>query len=168
MIEYRMAMMKHRISLWASSSCLLLLSGLGCSLVVDTSLPASCSESSECAPAGECIDGTCSFALAAACTTNTECRQTEAGEYCVNGRCIEDPVTDACSEVWPEGALSRDNNKLLIGFVGDISEQNGPNPYGKPPLEGVRLALEEIQNTNNGLPGVAGGTQRSVALLACK
>lgn len=161
-------MMKHRISLWAFGASLGLLSSTACSLVVDTSVPAACGAEGECA-GGECVDGACmSSALRPACATNTECRRAAAGEYCVNGRCIEDPVTDACSEVWPEGALSRDNDKLLIGFIGDISEQNGPNPYGKPPLEGVRLALEEIQNTNNGLPGVAGGTQRSLALLACK
>ncbi len=160
--------MKTRISVWAGCAGLVLLASAGCSLVVDTSVPSSCSEASECAEGSECVNGSCVSPLRPACTTNTECRRAEVGEYCVNGGCIGDPVTDSCSDVWPEGALNRDTNKLLIGFIGDISEQNGPNPYGKPPLEGVRLALEEIQNENNGIPGVNGGTQRSLALLACK
>lgn len=158
-------MMMCRISVWAS---LALAASSGCSLVVDTSVPEPCRDESQCTAGGQCINGSCVARLRAACNTNTECRDAAAGEYCVNGGCIADPVTDSCSEVWPAGALNRDSDKILIGFIGDISEESGPNPYGKPPLEGVRLAFEEIQNANNGIPGVGGGAQRSIALLACK
>jgi branched-chain amino acid transport system substrate-binding protein len=154
----------------AAGAGVALLSGFGCSLVVDSSLPAACGADSDCAPGGACVGQVCTFAPAPACNSNTEC-VAAGSEYCVNGQCIANPVNADCSEVVPRNALSRDSNKLLLGFIGDIGSVAGgtdPDAYGTPPLEGVQLALEEIQ-INGGLPALAGGTlRRPLAMLVCK
>jgi ABC-type branched-subunit amino acid transport system substrate-binding protein len=158
--------------LWrgAASAGVVLFSSFGCSVVVDPSLPSACGADSDCAPGGACVREVCTFGLAPACNSNTEC-QAAGSEFCVNGQCIANPVNDDCSEIWPQGALTRNTNKLLIGFIGatgPAGQGNDPEAYGTPPLEGLRVALEEIQNSNIGLPGVDGGMRRTLAMLACK
>jgi ABC-type branched-subunit amino acid transport system substrate-binding protein len=147
-----------------------LLAGMGCSLVVDTSVPSACITGEECGAGGVCrADGTCGLALTPSCTDNTQCRQEQRGDYCVNAVCIPNPITEACPEVYPRNALEIDDNKLLFGFIGavDFAAGQADTSYGRPPLEGVMYALEEFDSGGGGIPGVGTGQRRNLAVLAC-
>src|SRR4051812_1881347 len=131
---------------------------LGCDLVVDTSTRAG------------------PLALQdEVCSSNSDCRTESVDRYCANGRCIDDPISTECPEIWPRGALQQNGgNKLLIGFLGALGSgvpaaDAGPAPagYGRPPLEGVKLALSEIESNNSGLPGAQSEGQRHLAMLIC-
>ncbi|HTV17827.1 MAG TPA: hypothetical protein VMG12_04130, partial [Polyangiaceae bacterium] len=148
-----------------------LLGGLSCSLVVDTSIPSSCVTGEACGSGGVCrADGTCNLAPEASCETNTECRGAQVGDYCVNGSCIANPIDDDCPEVYPPNALEIDGNKLLFGFIGALDFQAGgaDTSYGRPPLEGLQFALEEIGTGGVGIPGVGAEQGRNLSVLACR
>jgi branched-chain amino acid transport system substrate-binding protein len=152
--------------------CVVALLGVpGCSLVVDTSIPSSCVTGEACGEGGVCrADGTCDLAPEASCVTNTECRQDQRGDYCVNGSCIADPISEDCPQIYPPNALDIDGYKLLFGFIGALDFEAGPadTSYGRPPLEGVQFALEEFGSGGAGIPGVGTQPQRNLSVLACR
>jgi len=148
-----------------------LLGSPACSLVVDTSVPDSCVVAGDpCGSAGICrADRTCDVAPEPSCTTNTECREEQRGDYCVNGACIPDPITDECQEIYPANALQTEGNKLMLGFIGAIDFALGAEDtsYGRPPLEGVQTALGEIAS-GVGIPGVGSEARRNLSILTCR
>ena len=101
-----------------------------------------------------------------ACTSTTECTE-RFGEpsACVNSECKK-LLTAECTEVWPAGALSKDN-VMLIGFVGALTGDFAS--YGTPTKEGAELALHEIEGRSGGLgpPTDSNIGQRHLAMLVC-
>lgn len=99
----------------------------------------------------------------APCVTNSECTS-RFGEpsLCVESACVKLLSTE-CTEVWPPNALSQDNT-MLIGYLGELTGLQ----YGGPPMEGMKLALSEIETNYNGFPGASlDSPRRHLAMLVC-
>ncbi|MCC6668261.1 MAG: ABC transporter substrate-binding protein [Polyangiaceae bacterium] len=140
-----------------------------CNLVVDTDV-AQCETTADCAAKGpEFADAVCSekVCVLGDCTTNAECSARFGGEPAIcrrPGRICVQLTTPECTEVVPAEALAEDQT-VVLGFIGPLSGTDVQS--GKPPWEGVKLALNELEQTAVGLP-VKGTTQRRrLAVLAC-
>lgn len=140
-----------------------------CNLVVDTDV-AQCETTADCVAKGpEFADAVCSekACVLGDCTTNAECSARFGGEPAIcrrPGRICVQLTTPECTEVVPADALAEDQT-VVLGFIGPLS---GPDVQsGAPAWEGVKLALNELEQTAVGLPVKGTTERRRLAVLAC-
>ncbi len=100
-----------------------------------------------------------------ACTTANECIDAANGApaACIDNVCVT-LTSEHCQVVVPEDAIGNDN-AIFIGWMGPLTGDF--ESIGVPIQQAVQLALEEIEQFSNGLPGGAGGARRKLAMIAC-
>lgn len=140
-----------------------------CNLVVQTEVT-QCNTTADCAAKGPefadsvCTDHVCTLGD---CKTNQECMARFGGAPAIcrrPGRICVQLTTPECAEVFPADALAEDQT-VVLGFVGPLT---GPDvSSGTPPWKGVRLALNELDQTAVGLPVKDSVERRRLAVVAC-
>jgi len=175
----------------------LLLGGLAssCSLLVDSN-SVQCESDAECTDRGASFAGTvcqenaCVAAKVVPCETDEDCTGDmvcredvcvqEGGQTCTTSQecinlndgvpaaCIEEAcvvlVTPDCTIVQPENAIG-DDNTIFFGWMGPLVGDF--QSLGIPMQQSVQLALEEIGQAANGIPGASDGGRRKLAMVAC-
>ncbi|HEY5960357.1 MAG TPA: hypothetical protein VIV60_27575, partial [Polyangiaceae bacterium] len=106
----------------------------------------------------------------ARCTTTPECSAL-LGEpsYCRPDRTCARLLTDKCFDVYPPDALTQPD-LVLFGFMAPLRNE-ADSGYGTPLMEGVELALFEIEQNNHGIPSITGAatrTPRHLGMLVCE
>ncbi len=154
------------------SDCAFLGDGFTCSsdnvCVRPGALP-DCSTDQDCIDAGladhTCgADGKCQPPKPA-CTTAQECIDAAGGtpSACVESECVQ-LTNEHCQVVVPEDAIGNDDT-IYIGWMGPLTGEF--ESIGVPIQQATQLALEEIDQFSNGLPGGASGGRRPLAMIAC-
>lgn len=141
-----------------------------CSFLVDSN-SVQCESDAECADRGGaftdtvCRENACVPAGGGACTTSQQCIDFNDGTpaACIEGECVV-LVTADCTIVEPAEALG-DDNTIYFGWMGPLVGDF--QSLGVPMQQAVQLALEEIGQGANGIPGGSGGGRRKLAMVAC-
>lgn len=140
-----------------------------CNAIVDTDVK-QCETTADCAAKGpEFADAVCSenACVLGDCKTNAECSARFGGAPAIcrrPGRICVQLTTPECQEVFPVEALQEDQT-IVLGFIGPLS---GPDiSSGTPAWQGVKLALNELEQSAVGLPVKDSTERRRVAVLAC-
>lgn len=110
------------------------------------------------------VDGVCQ-PPAAACTTSQQCIDAANGSpaACIESECVT-LTNQYCQTVVPEEAIG-DDDTIFIGWMGPLTGDF--ESIGVPMQQSVQLALEEIEQFTNGLPGGVDGNRRKIAMIAC-
>jgi len=142
----------------------------GCTTLLDLSAE-QCQTTQECLAKGDAFAGTvCTSEKICGrepCSDHTHCEDfMQASSYCrpSDSTCatLQHP---SCMEVGPESDLDRDDDRVVVGFMGPLTGEFGS--YGLPLKQGVQLALEEIETRANGFPGVGNGPRRHLSAVFC-
>ncbi|MBK7580565.1 MAG: ABC transporter substrate-binding protein [Myxococcales bacterium] len=142
-----------------------------CNLVVDTDV-AQCETSDDCFKKGpEFADSVCTkdkvCSAGGDCETNAECSARFGGAPSICRRpgktCVQLTTPD-CAEVFPADALT-DDQTIVLGFIGPLSGADISS--GVPAWKGVKLALNEFEQSAVGLPVKNSTERRRVAVIAC-
>jgi hypothetical protein len=148
----------------------------GCDLIVDTSTE-QCETDGDCAKKGPAFASTfCTsqkICGALPCRTSRECSDhlNEPGYCRLDGTCtrvLTQPLEDGfreCFRVVPEEALMEDE-VILAGFMAPLKPKDPDQSYGLPLMKGAELALQEIEDSANGLP-LTGRGPRHLAVVVC-
>jgi branched-chain amino acid transport system substrate-binding protein len=141
-----------------------------CNLVVDTDV-AQCETTADCVAKGpEFADAVCTQDKVCAlgdCTSNQECSARLGGAPAIcrrPGRLCVQVTTADCQEVVPADALAEDAT-ILLGFMGPLTGVDVSS--GKPAWQGVKLAVNELEQSAVGLPVKDSTARRRVAVLGC-
>lgn len=110
------------------------------------------------------VDGVCQ-PPAAACTTSQACIDAANGApaACIDEACVT-LTNQYCQAVVPEEAIGNDDT-IFIGWMGPLTGDF--ESIGVPMQQAVQLALEEMEQYTNGLPGGENGNRRKLAMIAC-
>lgn len=141
----------------------LLLGSSGCSLVIDAKAE-QCESQSDCAAFGGAI---CSeeHVCVPGCTSNQYCIET-GGDYHVCDKvahqCVN-LISDECPQVVGDWA---DDSAFIFGSLFPL--QGNSALVGASIEQAIRLAMEDFQSANNGLPAlVEGALPRPLVLVSC-
>jgi branched-chain amino acid transport system substrate-binding protein len=151
-------------SLWALAS--------GCSVLVDPQTE-QCVSTADCAAkGGDFADTICREHVCTRprCSAHEQCGERLGLARGEQGYCRPDGVcarlfTPECTRLLPADALSSEH--LLFGMMAILNPASGNASYGLPHLQGVEVAVKEI-NDYGGLPGASPtAAARRLALLVC-
>lgn len=140
-----------------------------CNAIVDTDV-VQCKTTADCASkGGEFADSVCSAGVCTLgdCTSNQECSARFGGAPAIcrrPGRLCVQLTTPECQEVVPLDALAEDQT-IVLGFIGPLSGTDVSS--GVPAWQGVKLALNELEQSAVGLPVKDSTQRRRVAVVAC-
>lgn len=168
-----MRLLEARPRVRVAAMLLALLCGMfacGCNALVDTST-AQCETNADCRKSSRefantfCSPDKVCKPLSLPCTTSRDCSERlDEPAYCrPDGVCTR-VLTPECTQIVPDGALSRDH-VILTGFMAPVHGQSASE--GTPLRQGAELALREIEAVTNGIPSADAGPQPHLAMLVC-
>lgn len=140
---------------------------LSCTVIVGGSVDDPCEADADCAALGY-VSATCDLerkvcTVGASCESSEECEAANGNKPSIcraDKRCAQ-LTSEDCAEVFGDYKAP---GAIVLGFLGPLV--GDAKSTGEPIRDGSKLALNELANVG-GLPAVAGGPPRHVAMVYC-